>query len=319
VRWLYQVWGAGDVDMVLMTNWRTSVDNSWEHPGRVRLLALQGSFARVVRFDPRGFGASDPLPLAEVGDLSLWVDDTLRVLDALGLDRVAVTAEAYAGQAAMLLAARYPERVDRIALLNPYARLGRGDDYPIGHSDEVLSLVVEQVTADWGVGKVTASLVPTLAAGAADAGFLGRTERSSASRAVASAMIRADIASDARALLPEVDVPVLVLHTGDHALVSVEMSRYVADCLPQARFVQATSRTFYWGDPSFDAYAEFISSGRQRRAERQLLRPSERAICTTSASSRDPTPRRRYSAATMTRHFRTSGSSSCSGSIWRFT
>src|SRR5579862_7434224 len=76
----YQVWGEGDLDLLLMTDITTSVDNIWEHPGRVRLLSSQGRLGRVIRFDPRGQGASDPLPLDEVGQLDPWLLDALNML-----------------------------------------------------------------------------------------------------------------------------------------------------------------------------------------------------------------------------------------------
>ena len=66
----YQVWGSGDVDLVEMTEWATSVDNVWDHPARVRSLGFHGSLGRVVRFDCRCIGGSDPVPLDRIGDLA---------------------------------------------------------------------------------------------------------------------------------------------------------------------------------------------------------------------------------------------------------
>jgi len=71
----YQVWGQGELELLLIKNVTTSVDNIWEHPGRLRFLSSDGELGRVIRFDPRGQGASDPLPLEEVGQLDPWLDD----------------------------------------------------------------------------------------------------------------------------------------------------------------------------------------------------------------------------------------------------
>jgi len=92
----YQVWGDGDLDLLVMTEFTTSVDNIWEHPGRLRLLSSYGELGRVVRFDPRGQGASDPHPLEEVGQLGPWLDDALHVLDELDVAGAVVCAEGYA-------------------------------------------------------------------------------------------------------------------------------------------------------------------------------------------------------------------------------
>ncbi len=117
----YQVWGQGELDLLLMTDATTSVDNIWEHPGRLRFLSSYGELGRVIRFDPRGQGASDPLPLEQVGQLGSWLDDALHVLDAVDVSGAVVCAEGFAGQVGLRLAAEHPERVVRLAMLNPFA------------------------------------------------------------------------------------------------------------------------------------------------------------------------------------------------------
>jgi class 3 adenylate cyclase len=254
----YQQWGDGDVEMLLMTSWPTSVDNIWEHPGRVRFLTTQGALARVTRFDARGFGASDRRLSESLGRVDLWAEDILRVLNYLGLDRVVLAAENLATHPAILFAGTHPERVDKLVLWNGFARLLRADDYPIGHPEEVVVAHVERVRNEWGTGAVTALRVPTLAQGAADPGFLARTERLGASRADAVVMSEVEFRSDVRSDLPAASMPALVVHTGDFFFCGEEHCRYVADRLPDAHLVCAPSRSFYWGEEAFDEYAAFV-------------------------------------------------------------
>jgi class 3 adenylate cyclase/pimeloyl-ACP methyl ester carboxylesterase len=267
----YQVWGEGALDLLLMTGLTTSVDNIWEHPGRLRLLSSYGELGRVIRFDPRGQGASDPLPLDEVGQLDSCLDDALHVLDALDVAAAVVCAELDVGQVALRLAAEHPERVMRLALLNPFARRAVAEDYPIGQGLESDATVLgEWVRASWGTGELTAGAVPTLATGAPDPGFLGRTERLGASPAVAGALFAAAHRSDVRTVLPSIRVPTLVVHTGDVPLVPVELSRYVADHIPGAQFLEVPSRSFYWGEFGISPYAEFLSGTVSEHRERVI-------------------------------------------------
>jgi 3-oxoadipate enol-lactonase/4-carboxymuconolactone decarboxylase len=81
-----------------------------------QIAALAEQF-RVIRIDARGHGKSAPsapgtqLTLADLGA------DVLAVLDELGLQRVHLAGLSLGGMTAMWLAARHPERVDRLALL----------------------------------------------------------------------------------------------------------------------------------------------------------------------------------------------------------
>jgi hypothetical protein len=59
----YQVFGQGSFDVLFIGNWVSNIEVMWEHPSMVRFLNRLGSFARVISFDKRGAGVSDPVPL----------------------------------------------------------------------------------------------------------------------------------------------------------------------------------------------------------------------------------------------------------------
>jgi class 3 adenylate cyclase/pimeloyl-ACP methyl ester carboxylesterase len=267
----FQRWGEGDIDLLFMTNWSTSVDNIWEHPGRVRLLRHLGTAANVVRFDASGFGASDPVPLEQAGLVETWARNAIDVLDACGIERCAIAAEVWAAQVAIYLAAHYPERIERLFLLNPLARLLAAPDYPIGRPERTKARAVENAAQHWGDGSITAAAVPTLARGAPDPGFLGRTERLGASRAAATAMTERIFTTDVRELLARVSAPTLAVYTGDSAMVSRELCEYVADRIPGAVLVDAPSRSFYWSDDTMDTYTAFMRGESSAVVARELL------------------------------------------------
>ena len=58
----YQAFGAGDVDVVFIPDWCTNLEVMWEEPTLARFLQRLASFSRVICFDKRGTGVSDPVP-----------------------------------------------------------------------------------------------------------------------------------------------------------------------------------------------------------------------------------------------------------------
>jgi pimeloyl-ACP methyl ester carboxylesterase len=58
----YQIFGSGPTDLVFVPGFVSHIENYWEHPDLARWLLRLGSFARVIMFDKRGTGLSDPVP-----------------------------------------------------------------------------------------------------------------------------------------------------------------------------------------------------------------------------------------------------------------
>lgn len=102
----YDVAGEGDAVLLLHSTVcdRRMWDPQWN--------ALQAAGLRVVRCDFRGFGDS-PVPSGPYNE----AEDVVEVLDELGLSSVAVVGSSHGGRVALELAARWPERVTRLALV----------------------------------------------------------------------------------------------------------------------------------------------------------------------------------------------------------
>src|SRR6516164_2018557 len=86
------------------------IDTRWEFPVGASLLRRLGSFSRVIMFDRRGVGASDPVPLEALPTWEEWADDALAVLDAVGSERAALFGAGDGGAVAALFAAIHPAR-----------------------------------------------------------------------------------------------------------------------------------------------------------------------------------------------------------------
>src|SRR3954470_20809910 len=116
----YQVVGDGPVDLVLVQGFATHLDVQWEAPAFRQFFERIGSFARLILFDKRGTGLSDPVP--QVPTLEDRVDDVRAVLDAAGSERAALYGISEGGPMSVLFAAAHPERVSALILYGAMAR-----------------------------------------------------------------------------------------------------------------------------------------------------------------------------------------------------
>ena len=94
----YQMIGDGPLDLVFIPDWVTNVDVMWEEPSLARFLRRLSSFSRLICFDKRGCGVSDPVPFDEGLSAESWTDDTRTVLQAVGSERAAMFGHAEGGR-----------------------------------------------------------------------------------------------------------------------------------------------------------------------------------------------------------------------------
>lgn len=146
----FQEFGDGPRDLVFIPNWISHVELMWEEPSLARFLQRLASFSRVIVFDKRGTGLSDPVPLTESLTLEEWMDDVRVVLDAAESNAAAIIGTSGGGSMAMLFAATYPARTSALVLINSFARLARAPDYPWGAPQPVLDEVVRRFETGWG-------------------------------------------------------------------------------------------------------------------------------------------------------------------------
>jgi class 3 adenylate cyclase/pimeloyl-ACP methyl ester carboxylesterase len=264
----YQVFGSGPPDLVFMTHWSTNMDMMWDEPSLAAYMERLASFSRVICYDKRGSGVSDPVPLASLPTIEQWTDDARTVMDAVGVERAALLGDTEGGPMAAVLAASDPARVASLVLVNSFARWRRAEDYPIGMPEATVEKLVERYEQHWGVTSEILDLTaPSVANDPRFRGWFLRYSRLTMPRHAAATMYRwvADI--DVRSVLPSIRVPTLVLHRSGNRHHRVGYGRYLADSIPNASYVElpgADSFPFHAGNftPLLDEVEEFLTGTR---------------------------------------------------------
>ena len=265
----YQVLGDGPLDLLLMNADFIPTDAWDEQPLLAGATERLASFSRLVRFDRRGVGLSDPITPSTPPTLEQWMDDAVAVLDTIGSERAALMAANDIGPLAILMAATHPSRVRALVLVNSYARGIQGPDYPWGFPQDVAEKMIDDtIDASDDGGWSLDLVVPSLAGDAEFRRWWDRAGNRGASPATARALLRVYGGSDVRDILEVVDVPTLILHRVDDRATAVEHSRYLAEHIKGAKLVElpGADDMFWVGDTEtlLDDVEEFLTGERRR-------------------------------------------------------
>jgi pimeloyl-ACP methyl ester carboxylesterase/class 3 adenylate cyclase len=233
----YQVTGEGPFDLVLVPGFVTHMELQWKLPGFGDFLNRLGSFARLIRFDKRGTGMSDPVSGAP--SLETRMDDVRAVMDAAGSRRAAFYGLSEGAAMGILFAATYPERVAALVVRSCSPRTMWAPDFPWGRSEEAYLREMDQALRVYADRDEARRVVRGL-------GMRSEEEveayidllRYGASPGMLEALYRMNREIDIRDVLPTVRVPALVMHGSEDQVVPVEVGRYTAQRLRAARFVE---------------------------------------------------------------------------------
>lgn len=273
----YQVFGEGPLAVVFITNWTTNLDVMWDAPGLSAYLERLASFARVVCFDKRGTGVSDPVPLDDPPTLERWMDDAIAALDAAGVDEAAVIGDTEGGPMAMLLAATYPERVRALVLVNTFARWQRAADYPIGMPAATTEKLIDRYAQHWGsTAEILGTTAPSVADDAHVRRWFLRYQRLAMPPGAGAVMYRWVLSLDVRDVLASITAPTLVLHRRGARHHRVAFGRYLAEHIPGARLTEldgADTFPFHAGDvePLLSAIEIFLTGTRHTSSPSRRL------------------------------------------------
>lgn len=259
----YQTVGSGPGDLLYVDAWVHHVEAVWDVPDFARLLRRLSSFSRLIHFDRRGTGLSDPVPLDHLPDVETQVDDALTVLEAAGSTEAVVVGANEGTLVAMLLAARHPERCRSLVLFAATARHQRAGGRPIEDMEAFIELVrTNQVSGDSGVDV----LAPSRAGDERFDRDLARLQRLSVRPGAIGHYVRQSMMSDVAGELPAIRTPTLVLNRTGNRIVSTELSREVASMIPSARYVElpGTDHLMYSEDIDgvVDEIQEFVTGAR---------------------------------------------------------
>lgn len=232
----YQVIGDGAFDLLLVHGFVSNIDVQWEEPHLAQFLNRLASFSRLIVFDKRGTGLSDPV--ADPPDFPQRMDDIRAVLDAAQSERAALLGISEGGPLSTLFACTYPERTIALIAYGSYARWMADVDYPWGRSAEQFNDFLAGIDRAWQTGEWWIQHNPTALADDRYRKWWARYLRASASPGMASALVRMNCQIDVRDLLPAVRVPSLILHRTEERWFDVGNARYLAERIPGARLVE---------------------------------------------------------------------------------
>ena len=233
----YQVFGEGDLDVVVVPGYVTHVELIWESEHAARFLEGLASFARVILYDRRGSGLSDPV--TDAPTLEQRMDDVRAVMDAAGSERAALAGMSEGVPMSILFAATYPQRVQALVCTGGMARSTYADDYPWAlPPDVLLESGFELILPHWGDGSIIEVAAPSQADNVETRAFMARLQRASASPGMLAALAQMFFQLDVRDVVPSVHVPALVIHRSHDRLVNVRNGRWLAEHLPNARLAE---------------------------------------------------------------------------------
>jgi pimeloyl-ACP methyl ester carboxylesterase len=235
----YHVVGDGPIDLVLVLGFATHLELQWESPAFAHFFERLSSFSRLIIFDKRGTGLSDPV--TEVPTLEQRIDDVRAVMDAASSERAALFGISEGGPMSVLFAATHPDRVTALVLHGAMGRTTEAPDYPWASPAEALrESAAEFIAPYWGqqAEGMIELFSPSLGGDPQAAEFTARIERSAASPAMVQQIFEMFLDIDVRAILPTIHVPTLVIHRRGDRVVNRRAGEELAEQIPDARYVE---------------------------------------------------------------------------------
>jgi class 3 adenylate cyclase len=238
----FEVFGDGPVDL-LVTQHLSPIDLLWELPQLAEFMEALGRMARVIAFDARGHGASDPLATtAGAAGMESSADDLLAVLDAAGADRVTILEQF--GTQAVTFAATYPERVRSLIIMHPRSSFPemRGFSFAQRHRMALALATTRSLRSE----------NPRVAHDPLLQEWWVRARRLESSPAAKARQMEYAANTDTSSVLPSVRVPALLFHRLDNRMWDIETTRAFAAQLPNSRLVElpGSEQAIFLGDTS---------------------------------------------------------------------
>lgn len=265
----YQVHGSGDRDLLVNIGTASNIETVWDIPEASRYFERLGRFARVIRFDRRDSGLSDPIR----DDLTLeaHADDALAVIEASGAERPVLMGSLDGARSLALLAATRPQQVSGLIAVSPTVRGGAAGSPEFAASAE---LALAELT-DWPGLELMSFFAPNWAEEPARRDLLRRYLQTSLSPRQAARMLRMSLTSDIADVLPLVQAPTLVIHPPDLQLVPLDDVREFVDLIPGATYrdVSGNAATAFALDVEevADIIEEFVTGTAPASATNRVL------------------------------------------------
>jgi class 3 adenylate cyclase/pimeloyl-ACP methyl ester carboxylesterase len=268
LRVAYRASREGARDIVYVSNWQSCCEVVPELPSIQGWVEAMTSLGRLIYFDQPGTGASDPVWPGALPTLEQWADSITAVLDDLGSREAVLVASNAAFATAALFAATHPSRTTALVVLGGFAEAG---GTPLVQ-DESRAATVHM----WGSGKIHHRANPDMPWNEEIRASWARMERLAASPRTLALVRPIAMEVDVRAVLPAIRVPTLVLHHTDNAIIPPAKGKYIAEHIPDAKYVELPGRNWYhhvepgWR-ASFREIAEFLTGQQADVADDRVL------------------------------------------------
>jgi class 3 adenylate cyclase len=267
LRVAYRASREGPRDIVCVPNWFTCCEVLPELPSIQGWVEAMTSLGRLIFFDQPGTGASDPVTPDALPTLEQWADSITAVLDDLGSREAVLVALDGALATAAVFAATHPSRTTALVVLEGYADVG---DTPLGR-DEVQGASVRM----WGTGEIQHLSNPDMPWNEEIRASWARVERLALSPRSFALVTPLAWEVDVRAVVPTVRVPTLVLHHTDCVVIPPAKGKYIAEHIPDAKYVEVPGRNWYhivepWRE-SFQEVAQFLTGQQPEVADDRVL------------------------------------------------
>ena len=270
----YQVIGDGPFDLIVVPGFVSNVEYLWEIPGVAAVIERFASYARLITWDKRGTGLSDPL--LRLPPLEERMDDMLAVLDAAGSEQAALFGVSEGGPLSILFTATHPQRVSALVTYGAAPRMAWAPDYTWGIRPELYSDAAKEAVLDgWGDGVLLELFAPSCADDERMREVWGTFQRLGASPSMGLATLMAMLEIDVRDVLPSVRVPTLLIHRAGDRAIPAKGSRFMSERIPNARYVELEGEDHLWFvgdvDAIFDEVEEFLTGVRRNVVKDRML------------------------------------------------
>jgi len=247
----YAVTGTGS-PLFHLGHPNSHLEGDWRSPTERTGFDRFSAHHRLLRYDAVGFGMSDRR--LDTIDFDVYAEDALRVADAAGFDRFAISSESGGVHIALRMAARYPDRIARAVIAGGYVE-GRNQRSAQTPPQTFHHLIAE----GWETADVfsAAFLLPYFPEGPLEAvQDLAANVRLSAS---SETMVRLRDALDSisnLALLPQVRCPTLIVHARHDSVHPLTEAMKLASGIPDSELLvlESANHCPLPGNPHYDRY-----------------------------------------------------------------
>lgn len=252
----YQTFGDGPHPVLWIPDWHNPIEILWEEPRVQRFFADLGAFSRVILFDKRGTGVSDPIPsgsaMTIAPTLELAAEDAAAVMDTERWKQACVVGIGCGCWVAALFAASAPERVSRLVLVDAIPGLQAEVDYPEGLSEEEAGRFVNWIIGGHGTGRALRLSDPAAHQDLEFRRWYARLQRFAMPHKWMKAFWTSVGHLNIRSVLSSISAPTLVMNRVHSVAWPIARGRALATRIPRAEFreLPGIDELFFMSQPS---------------------------------------------------------------------